>query len=190
MTQLVDPVQRSTRTIRIVGWSVLAAIFMGPVIAMRLTADLAWTGLDFALFGALLIMIGLGCDLVVRHVHSGMVRLAWAMTLCTAAGLTLANGAVGLMGGEGAEANALFGLVLGVLVIGTAGARARAGRMAYVLGAAAGTQLAVVTVILLAQLGPPLGAARWDALISGPGFALLWLMAAYLFQKAAKRPSA
>jgi hypothetical protein len=190
MMPLVDPVQRSTRTIRIVGWSVLAAIFMGPVIAMRLTAELAWTGLDFALFGALLIMIGLGCDLVVRHVHSGMVRLAWAMTLGTAAGLTLANGAVGLMGGEGAEANALFGLVLGVLVIGTAGARARAGRMAYVLGAAAGTQLAVVSVILLAQLGPPLGAARWDALISGPGFALLWLMAAYLFQKAAKRPSA
>ena len=190
MTHVAGPVQRSTRTIRIVGWSVLAAIFMGPIIAMRLTADPAWTGLDFALFGALLMMIGLGCDLVVRHVRTGVARLAWAITLSTAAGLTLANGAVGLMGGEGAEANALFGLVLGVLVIGTAGARARAGRMAYVLGAAAGTQLAVVTVILLAQLGPPLGAARWDALISGPGFALLWLMAAYLFQKAAKRPSA
>jgi hypothetical protein len=106
--------------------------------------------------------------------------------LVTAALLVLVNGAVGLMGSEQADANHLFGLVLAVVAVGIGVARADTGRMASVMVAAAITQIAVVVVISLGDLVPLAERTHQDALFSGPGFATLWLIAAYLFRKASR----
>jgi hypothetical protein len=93
---------------------------------------------------------------------------------------------VGLIGSEGADANGLFGIVLAVLAVGIAISRADAQRMAQVLVAAAVTQLAVVGVVIGGDMVPAAEQTSRDALFAGPAFALLWLMAAYLFRRAAR----
>ena len=112
--------------------------------------------------------------------------LSWVPARLTAALLVLVNGAVGLIGPEGADANGLFGIVLAVVAVGIAVSRAETQRMASVLVAAAITQLAVTSVILAADMVPTAEQASRDALVSGPGFAVLWLIAAYLFRRAAR----
>lgn len=176
----------STRTIRLVGWGLLIALFLVPVVATQISSEIQWTALDFGVFGALLAAFGLGCDLAVRRLTRWSARFAWALTLGTAALLVLVNGAVGLIGSEGADANGLFGIVLAVLAVGIAISRADAQRMAQVLVAAAVTQLAVVGVVIDGDMVPAAEQTSRDALFAGPAFALLWLMAAYLFRRAAR----
>ena len=76
--------------------------------------------------------------------------------------------------------------MLAVVAVGIAVSRAETQRMASVLVAAAITQLAVTSVILAADMVPTAEQASRDALVSGPGFAVLWLIAAYLFRRAAR----
>lgn len=178
--------QPSTRTLRVAGWGLLGALFMVPVVAAQISPEVHWTALDFGVFAALLGVVGLGCDFAVRRLARWSERLAWALTLVTAALLVLVNGAVGLIGPEGADANGLFGIVLAVVAVGIAVSRAETQRMASVLVAAAITQLAVTSVILAADMVPTAEQASRDALVSGPGFAVLWLIAAYLFRRAAR----
>lgn len=175
-----------TRGVRIGGWAILGLLFLAPLVAMQGGADVHWTANDFGVFGGLLLLIGLGCEVSLRRLASWTARLAWAVTLVTAAFLVLVNGAVGLIGSEQADANHLFGIVLAVVAVGIGVTRADTGRMASVLGAAAMTQLAVVGVILLGDLVPLAERTSRDALFSGPGFAALWLVAAFLFRKAAR----
>ncbi len=175
-----------TRGVRIAGWAVLGLLFLAPFVAMQSGADVHWTANDFGVFGGLLLLIGLGCEVALRRLASWATRFAWAVTLVTAALLVLVNGAVGLMGSEQADANHLFGLVLAVVAVGIGVARADTGRMASVMVAAAITQIAVVAVISLGDLVPLAERTHQDALFSGPGFATLWLIAAFLFRKASR----
>lgn len=179
------PASRTLRLLRIGGWGVAALLFVTPFLAMQVTTQVRWTASDFAVFGALLLLIGGGCEWALRRVRSWEGRAGWVLTLLTAALLILVNGAVGLIGSEHDDVNGLFGIVLAVLGVGLVLTKARTEQLAPVLTATAITQLAITAVIIWGGLASPTMWHAPESLFAGPGFAASWFLAARLFRRAA-----
>ena len=76
---------------------VTLGILLVPVVAMRFTHEVNWTGLDFAVAAALLITTGLIYELGVRKVRGGRARLACAVGLLGLFLLVWAQLAVGIV---------------------------------------------------------------------------------------------
>lgn len=166
---------------RIVVWGGAALLLLLPLVAMRFTRDVAWTGRDFAVFGAMLAVLCGGLEIAVRMSRNHAYRAAAGVALIAGFLLVWMNLAVGIIGNEENPANLMF---FGVLVVGFVGAllaRFRAERMARALVAMA---LAQVVVAVVAQIG---GAFVWPLTVVFSG---LWLGSAALFRKAARDQAA
>jgi MFS family permease len=166
---------------RIPLWGGAALLLLSPLVAMQFTSEVAWTGSDFALFGAMLAVVVGGFELAARVARSNAWRAAVGVALVSAFVLVWMNLAVGIIGNEENPANRMF---FGVLVVGLAGAllaRFRAAGMARVMVAMALAQLAVA---IAAQIG---GHFVWPLTVV---FCGLWLASAALFRKAARDQAA
>lgn len=165
-------------------WAVAATMFLLPLVAMRLTDEVAWDGADFAVFGAMLLGACGAWELAARSTGSVAYRAAAGVAVATAFFLVWLNLAVGLVGSEDDPANPMFGAVLAVGVLGALGARFRPRGMARALVA---TALAQVLVGAVALAGGSAGAVRPGAVAALTGtFAALWLASAWLFARAAR----
>ena len=51
---------------RVAGWGFALLVFLAPLIAMQFTDEVTWGAGDFLVFGAMLIVAGLGIELTVR----------------------------------------------------------------------------------------------------------------------------
>ena len=161
-------------------WGGSAALLALPAIAMRLRAGgVDWSAMDFAVFGAMLIVACGLYELATRM--SGDLRYRAAAGIAVATGfLTVwANLAVGMIGSEGNRFNLLFAGVLAVAVIGAAFARLRAPGMARAMFAA-GIAQALVVAVAFAVGGDTCGAAI-SALFVAP-----WLLSSALFRHASQ----
>jgi len=129
--------------------------------------------------------VGLGIELAARRSSSWAYRGAAVIALAASFFLVWINGAVGIMGNEQDDVNMLFGLVLAVALIGAIVARFRPAGMAWAMGTAAITQLAVP--ILASALAPGAMASIWapEALVLSAIFTAMWLLSAWLFRTAA-----
>jgi hypothetical protein len=173
---------------RIIGWGAAALILLTPLVAMQVTDEVDWDAFDFVFMGAVLGGVGLGLELTMKRTADAAYRAAAGVALAAAFLLVWMNAAVGLIGGEQEDANALY---LGVPAVGLVGAllvRFRPAGLAWAMAAAA-----------LAQACVPLLAAAWDpalrplalsAQVAGLTglFAGLWLLSAGLFRTAARTP--
>ena len=54
---------------------IVGALLMIPFIAMQFSSEVVWTASDFIIMGILLLVTGLGIDLVLRKVSSSKNRL-------------------------------------------------------------------------------------------------------------------
>ena len=77
-----------------------------------------WDLLDFAVFGALVVAVAGVFILAVRKTRNVAYRAAAGIAMAAAFFLVWVNGAVGLIGDEGNDANMLYGAVIAVGVIG------------------------------------------------------------------------
>ena len=68
----------TARTLRPMGWSLLAALLLLPLIAMQLTEEVRWTAFDFVFAGGLLLSLGLAVEGVSRLSAPFRARLALA----------------------------------------------------------------------------------------------------------------
>ncbi len=118
---------------RIIGWGGVAALLALPAIAMQFTREVNWTGSDFAVMGAMLLLAGLALEGLVRTSPSWPARLGAAIAVLTGFLLVWVNLAVGLFGGEDNLANLMFLGVIAIAVVGSLLARGRAAAMARVL---------------------------------------------------------
>ena len=174
--------------VRGAGWSVLVwggatLLLLAPAVAMRFTTEVQWTGFDFAVFGAMLL---LGCsafEFVSRRSNGLLFTLGTAMAVGTAFFLLWANLAVGLIGDEGNRANLMYIGVLLTAIVGACVARFRPRGMSRAMVAAGVAQAVVGAIALVGKLG--------DSQIETFGvtamFVVLWMAASVLFAKSATR---
>ena len=169
---------------RLVGWRIAAwtgagLVLLIPLIAMRFTNQVQWTGSDFVFAGVMLTFLVGAFELVVRlsgdwAFRAGIVVAALATFL-----MVWIQGAVGLVGNEGDAINLLFFLPL---LIGAAGlfiADFRARGLARAFAAMALVQAATMAVGYL---------VTGDADVVLLSFWLVaWSLSAWLFGMASRR---
>ena len=56
----------TARTLRPLGWGLLAALLLLPLVAMQLTEQVHWTRFDFAFAFTMFAILGLGMELISR----------------------------------------------------------------------------------------------------------------------------
>lgn len=166
---------------RILLWGGAAALLSLPLIAMRFTTEVAWTGADFAIMGVMLAVVCGGVELAVRMSRSHAARAGAGVALVTGFLLTWMNLAVGVIGNENNPLNRMFFGVIAVGVIGALLARLRPAGLATAMIATAAAQT------LVAVIAQAYGHFTW---ILTAVFVALWLGSAWLFRKAARDQAA
>lgn len=146
-----------------------------------------WDIFDFLIFGAMVLGVVVIYRLAARHAANRVYRIAIGVTLATAFILSWANGAVGIIGDEGNDANLMYIGVLAVGALGAAMVRFQPAGMARALYATAFAQVAVAVIALIAGLGSAAPAWPNDILLLTAFFVALWLLSAWLFRAAARQ---
>ena len=172
---------RSATGWRIAPWAAAGLVLLLPLLAMRLTDEVAWDGADFAILGALLLGACAALEGAARSTGSLAYRAAVGVAVTTALVLVWMNLAVGLIGPEDHPANLMVAGVLAVGLVGALVARFRSRGMARALAATALAQGLVGAAALAAGAGRPEAVAALTGL-----FAALWLASAWLFRKDAR----
>ena len=93
MRQMTDP----GRGWRLAPWAAIAIILMVPLVAMRFTDEVRWTGHDFLAAGVLLTGAVLIYQVGARLITGRGRRLLWAGAILILAMLLWAEGAVGIL---------------------------------------------------------------------------------------------
>ena len=172
---------------RLVAWTAAALILLLPLFAMQVTDQVVWGVGDFAIFGALLIGVGVTYELAARMAGTTAYRSAVGVALAAAFILVWVNIAVGIIGTERDDANLMFGGVLAVGIIGAITARFRPHGMALALFATALAQVLVAVIALIAGFGSAGPTWPLEMLVLTGLFVALWLISAWLFRKAARQ---
>ncbi len=163
---------------RLILWGGAAALMTIPVLARRVSEEVAWDPGDFMFLAILVAVTGAVFEGAAR-VSAGRAYLAGVtLAVATAAVESWINLAVGIVESEDEPVNLVFAGVVAVAAIGAALARLRPGGMARAMVAAAGAQVAAFAAVLATGLG-----------FTGPitiFFTALWLIAAWLFRRAAQ----
>jgi hypothetical protein len=185
----IDPRTRDTwrrSPLRIVLWSGALLLLSLPWFAMRAGAEgVDWDATDFMAMGALLALACLAFEALARASGGLAYRAGAVVAVGTAFVLAWANLAVGVIGDEGHPANLLYVAVLALLAGGAIGGRRRAAAMARTLVAAAAAQVAIGALALFAGWGAPVN-GPWEVVGVTAFFAVPWLVAAGLFELAAR----
>jgi hypothetical protein len=165
-------------------WGGAAALMLAPAIATRLTDEMAWDSANFILVA---IMLAAGCgawELAMRKTKNWAYAAGAIVALGTAFLLFAVNGAVGFIGNEDDPVNLLFFGVLTLAFGGPVIVRFRPAGMARAMAVTSGAQVAAGA--LAAAMVPDLrGFAVGTAM-----FVPLWLLASWLFARAAREEAA
>ena len=148
---------------------------------MQGTDAVVWDLADFVVADALVVGVGVTYALAARMIGNSAYRAAVGVALAAACILVWGNLAVGIIGSEDNPANLMYGGVLAVGIIGALIARFQPDGMARALFATALAQMVVAVIALIAGLG-----STEDIVMLTGFFAALWLIAAWLFRKAAR----
>ncbi|MEO7505125.1 MAG: hypothetical protein ABIT69_08085 [Sphingomicrobium sp.] len=178
--------QRRRQTWRLIGWGAAAALLVLPFVAMQLGNEVEWTLIDFVVFGAMLAIAGGAVEFAVRTSRSGGYRAGAAVAVAAAFMLVWVNLAVGFLGDEGNPANLMFLGVIAVAIAGAALSRGSAQGMATAMLAAAAAQLLAGVVGLTGGYASPGPAGVYEVVMGTSLFGALWLLAAWLFRRAAR----
>lgn len=81
---------------RVALWGGAALLLLTPLVAMQFTTEVAWTGFDFVVMGAILTAACGGIELAVRFVHGRLWRAVAILAVLAAFVLVWAQGAVGI----------------------------------------------------------------------------------------------
>ncbi len=173
--------------LRLAVWASVAALLVAvPLVAMAFTSEVKWSPLDFVFVLVLWGVLGVVYEFAAQRSSNATYRAAVIVALGTGAALIWVNGAAGIIGDEGNEANLLYAGVLAVAVLGAILARFAPNGMARALLAAALAQVAVGVVALAGNLGAEGRGWPLDVVMLTAFFATLWLIAAALFRNASR----
>jgi hypothetical protein len=164
-----------------------AFLLLLPLVAMRFTDEVAWSVTDFAVFGVMLLCAFGTYHLAATATGNVAYRAAVGVAVATVFLLLWINLAVGIIGSEDNPANLMYGGVLGVGILGAFIARLRPRGMARVLTATALAQALAGVIALFSGSGSTASSLPESIVFLTALSVTLWLTAAWLFQRAARR---
>ena len=173
-----DMSDTTTRTLRIAGWTLAACLLALPAVAMRFTSEVNWTGSDFVFAGVIFAIVGGLFELAARTTSNIAYRLATILAVACAFLQIWINGAVGIIGDEGNEANWTYYAVVFAAISGSIVALGNARGLARTMALAAALQVAFSILHWIDGTPTPI--------IDG-FFAALWIAAARLYLRADKQ---
>ena len=165
---------------RLLGWSAVAVLLIAPLVAMQFTDEVNWTASDFLFAAVLLVGTGVIIELTLRLRSDWFYRAGVITAVVAALLIVWLTGAVGIIGSEAHSANLLFFGLLAVVVLMAIVGRLRPRGMALAMLAGAVIQIGIGLAAALAGWGE-----LKHALVLNGFFALLWLLSAGLFRRAA-----
>lgn len=167
-------------------WAASAATLLVPLVAMRFTGEVNWTGSDFAVAAVLLGGAAGAFEWLAKRAASGAYRAGAAVAVLTGLALVWVTAAIGIVGAEDDPANLLFAGVLAAAAGGALLARGRAAAMARAMAGAALAQVAAGALAL--GMGWGLEGPGWpgDVLGASAVFTAGWLAAAGLFARSVR----
>lgn len=164
---------------RILGWGSAAALLLTPLVAMQFTPEVNWSAGDFVFAALMFGTVGLLIELAVRMSSNGWYRAGAALAVLSGFVTVWVNGAVGMIGDEGAPVNLALMALVPLSLIGAALARFRARPMAWVMAMAGSMQAAIAILAILWKLDPRGGVLTLA--LSG-----LWFLSAILLRQAGR----
>jgi hypothetical protein len=153
---------------------------------MQFSDEIDWGPEDFILLGAMVTGFGLLFEISLTWTGSFTYRAGMVLALGTSFLLIWVNLAVGIIGSENNAFNLLYVAVLAVAALGGAKARFEPLGMGQALFATAAAQVLVAGIALTAGAGSIHAAAVLRLLAATGFFSALWLLAAWLFRRAAR----
>lgn len=173
---------------RIGRWSAAAALLCVPAIAMRFPGSgFDWTGSDFVVMGTLFAAILGAYEFLASRAPGFAYRAASVLTMIGVFLLIWMNLAVGIIGSENNDANAMFAAVIAIIAGGACIARFRPAGMRRALLAAAAAQLAIGVIALAGDLGADGRGWPRDVIFLTGFYTGLWAVAGTLFGLAGDR---
>lgn len=161
-----------------------AALLLVPLIAMRYTKEVNWTGSDFVVAYVVLASAGLAFRFLFRRAPDWASRFAALAAVGSTLMMTWVNLAVGLVGRENHGANVLYLGVVAIAVLGAIGSRFQPAGMARTFFTMAGVQLAIpVFTLFVLKVEPVIPVVR--VLGANGFFAFLFTITALLFRNVA-----
>lgn len=187
MTNDTSPTRtdRVIPVLRLIGWTLVAALLITPAIAMQFTEEVRWTISDF-LFAALVLGgAGVITELAVRASGDWSYRIGAGLAVLASVLLLWLTGAVGVIGSEDHPANLLYlGVILSVFV-GAVASRFQARGLSLTMASAALLQAIIGVVAVLRGWGEGSANWPWPVIVLSVFFVLIWLSSATLFRRAA-----
>jgi hypothetical protein len=166
--------------VRPLAWGAAGLLVLAPLVAMNVVPDsgVHWTGGDF-LFAAIMFgTLGLLVELAVRASSDWSYRLGAMIAVGTGFALLWGNLAVGYIGDGSSALNMVFLAIPPAALLASVLVQFRAASMAWIMGATAAANA------ITGAIGYPLDPHTGVITII---FTLLWLGAALLFRRSARR---
>lgn len=171
-----DMSDRTTRNLRIAGWSLAAGLLLLPAVAMQFDNGVNWTASDFVFAGVMFGIVGGLFELAARASRNFAYRMAVVVAVACPFLQLWITLAVGIIGSEDNPANwtylAMVLMAIGVAVVAMGEARL----MARAMLAMAGMQALFSALHLL---------DGHFTLVIDSFFAALWILSSRLFARAA-----
>lgn len=143
-----------------------------------------WDTLDYAVFGAMLLVGGIIFTLAKRKANGAPYKFGAGVALLAAFAMVWINGAVGIIGDSSNDANMMFFGILGVAGLGSIIGRFKPKGMSRAMVVTAIVQAGVGGFAIIGRLGSSGPAWPDDIMITTAFFVTLWLVSAWLFRKA------
>jgi hypothetical protein len=166
---------------RLIGWAMPVGLLTVPWLA-----EWPWTAADFIVAAAMFGIVGGTFELAVRASGNAFYRIGAGVALGTAFLLVWINLAVGIIGSEDNPLNQMFFGVIAVAVLGSIVARFNASGLARTMVITAGLQALIGIGVFAFDVGGSEPPGRIGLLLLIEAFAAIWLLAGWLFYRAAR----
>lgn len=177
MTATTEMTARTTRTLRIAGWSLAVVLLLAPAAAMLAGAEgVNWTASDFVVAGIVFAIVGGLFELAARSTANMSYRAAVFFAVGCAFLQLWISAAVGIIGDEDNAANWTYYAVVLIAMSASAVAAGRARAMARAMAVTMAMQLLFFALHMFD--------GHMTAVID-LFFSALWLLSARLFARAA-----
>lgn len=176
--RLTRPGDRVKAWIRRAAWLAAGLLLLAPLVAMQFSDAVNWGRGDFLVAGLLLLIVCGGLELALRGPADCAYRAAAVTALLGGLLQAWANLAVGIVGAPGNPANVFFFALPALMLAGALAVRGPARWLAAIVFV--GAALQVLGGLVLAR-------AALFSLVFCLGIALVWLLSAALFARAAGR---
>lgn len=169
--------RRHDSRLRLMVWGGAVLLWLLPLMAMQFTDEVAWSGMDFVIWAAMLLIAASLVEVALRLSGSLSYRAGAVVAVGASFLLVWVNLAVGIIGDEDNPLNQMFFVVLLVGVVGAFVANFRAPGMVRVMIAMAAVQVLIGIAALIMGHVVVLLTFFWVT---------AWALSAWLFNKAAR----